>query len=94
MDPDLARESLADEGAVTLEDVLEPRKEFGTASRALLAWEFTLDGTEPPVVWDQAVGEGLLRSDEEFGGTGGQMYVRVGPGFSPVRASAHRRSSA
>jgi hypothetical protein len=84
--------SLTDVGAVTLEEVLETVSEFGQASRDLVAWEFALDGGELAGVWDQAVGEGLLRPVVELGGTGEQMYALAAPGHVPARASAHRQS--
>jgi hypothetical protein len=69
-----------DKGAVTLEDVLETVGEFGMASRDLVAWEFALDEGELAEVWDQAVGEGLLRPVAGRDGTGEQMYVLGAPG--------------
>ena len=87
------RESSLDKGAVTLEDVLDTVREFGKASRDLIAWEFALDGGGLAWIWDQAVGEGLLRPDQDSGGTGEQMYVLSGPGHSPARASAHCHSA-
>jgi hypothetical protein len=84
-----APNSLTDEGAVTLEEVLETVSEFGEASRDLVAWEFALDGGELTGVWDQAVGEGLLRPVVKPGGTGEQMYALAAPGHVPARASAH-----
>ena len=84
--------SLTDVGAVTLEQVLETVGEFGEASRDLVAWEFALDGGELAGVWDQAVGEGLLRPVVGLGGTGEQMYALAAPGQVPARASAHCHS--
>lgn len=90
MVPDHFPETSMAEGAVTLEDVLGTVREFGKASRELVAWEFALDGSELAWIWDQAVGEGLLRPDDDSGGTGEQMYVLSGSGQLPARASAHR----
>lgn len=75
---------------VTLAQVLETVDEFGTASRGLVAWEFALDGSELAEVWDQAVGEGLLRPVADRDDAGEQMYVLAAPGHSPMRASARR----
>jgi hypothetical protein len=85
-----AARELLDEGAVTLTDVLDTVAEFGMASRGLVAWEFALDGSELAEVWDQAVGEGLLRPVADRDDTGEQMYALAEPGRLPVRASAHR----
>jgi predicted Rdx family selenoprotein len=82
-----------DVGAVTLEEVLETVGEFGMASQDLVAWEFAVDGSELATVWDQAVGEGLLRPVKGRDETGEQMYVLAAPGASLVRASAHRPSA-
>jgi hypothetical protein len=76
---------------VTVEDVLKTMSEFGMASRDLVAWEFALDGGDLAEVWDQAVGEGLIRPVPDRDNTGEQMYALATPGHSPVRASAHRR---
>jgi hypothetical protein len=69
--------------------MLETVSEFGQADRDLVAWGFALDGGELAGVWDQAVGEGLLRPVVDLGGTGERMYALATPGHVPARASAH-----
>jgi hypothetical protein len=85
-------EPLTNDGAVTLEDVLGAVREFGSASIELVAWEFSVSEDELIGVWDQAVGEGLLRPVGDSRGTGEQMYAFAEPGHA--RTSAHCRSVA
>jgi hypothetical protein len=68
------------DGAITLEEILETVREFGSASLGLVAWEFSLDDSELIGVWDLAVGEGLLRLVGHSQGTGEQMYALATPG--------------
>jgi hypothetical protein len=85
-------ESPVGECPVSLEDVLETVEEFGSASLDLIAWEFSVPAAELAAVWDQAVGEGLLRLVGSLKGAGEQMYAIATPGHVAQRTSAHRNS--
>jgi hypothetical protein len=92
MAPDEYRESVADEGAVTLLDVLDTVGDLGTTSRALFAWEFAWTEVSSHRSGTRRSEMGCSDRKHQSGATGERVCARSGPGQLPARTSAHRPS--
>jgi diguanylate cyclase (GGDEF)-like protein/PAS domain S-box-containing protein len=71
---------------IGLTDVLETTEEFGEASLALMAWEFTVPEQDIAPAWRYAIDEGLLEAAGGDARASEALYSLTRKGHSRVRA--------